>query len=244
MLRSFGAQVWLILGFLSVGAGSSVEASSFDLQSSKFELFRFGITERVMTQTVLRKANYSTLLSWNPQYRLSDVVNLEFQLGGAGMTSNLHTFFVSRYQGGASLHRLIDSSDHFVPELLLGAETWWTKYGGTYFSANLNFHYRFGFSGFWSAFDSVFAGYQWLPGAPVVADQISFGGRCSVLGFSSRHPSRESLLFQPGRLPGHRIASMRSSYTAGKAGTPLLGSVSLPFFLGLLLLFLFIKLSD
>ncbi len=150
-------------------------------QSSRLRVKNFGVTERFTTQSA-GGLNLSTLLSWNPYYQLAPWLNIEGQIGGTGMTSTLGTFIAARYQLGVSFHELLPSlfnnEDRLVPEFLLGAETWMVSAGGTYFAASLNLHYRFHFQeGIFKIIDSVHAGYQYIPGTPISAQQYTVGLR-------------------------------------------------------------------
>jgi hypothetical protein len=151
--------------------------------AARFRLISFGVTERFTTQSSFSGVNLSTLLSWNPHYRLEPWLHIEGQIGGTAMRSNLGTFVAGRYQVGASFHELMPDffggEDRLVPEILFGAETWAISEGGTYFAASLNAHYRFHFKdqGLLSVLDSIHAGYQWLPGAPLSARQVTVGVR-------------------------------------------------------------------
>ncbi len=148
-------------------------------QPSRFRIMNFGVAERFTTQSTFSGVNLSTLLSWNPHFQLAPWLNLEGQIGGTGMISNLGDFIAARYQLGVSFHDLFAGEDLFVPEVLFGAETWAVRGGGTYFATSLNFHYRFHFvdSGILNILDSIHLGFQWLPGAPASAQQYTAGVR-------------------------------------------------------------------
>lgn len=148
-----------------------------------YDLSGVGLTERFTTQSSMSGVNLSTMLSWNPNYRLNSVWQLEGQLGGTVMKSDVGSFFASRLQLGTSLHNIMPESwglgDRLVPEFLVGAENWNTKEAGTYAVGSMNLHYRLnmGEQGFWKAIESVHVGYQWILDAPSAAQQYTLGLR-------------------------------------------------------------------
>jgi outer membrane protein OmpA-like peptidoglycan-associated protein len=185
-----------------IGTQSNILANDESKESpSHLRFLNFGVTERFTTQSSFSGINLSTLITWNPHYQMTPWLNIEGQIGGTAMTSNKGSFVAGRYQVGASFHNLFPSlfenEDRFVPEILLGAETWVMSSGGTYFATSLNFHYRFHFEnhGLLNAVDALHIGYQWLPGAPASAQQYTFGLR--IVPFPERRIGTETQPAEP-----------------------------------------------
>ncbi len=166
--------------------GASAQLPTPVEQPNSLNINRYGLTARLTTQDDISGVNFSVMPSWNPNYQLNPTFSLEAQVGGTFMRATSGNFPVMLFQVGISVHNLapdlFEKKDRIVPEILVGAENWLDKDGGTFMAASFNLRYRFDCDreNRMLKIDSVHIGYQLLNDAPSSARQFTLGAQVAL----------------------------------------------------------------
>lgn len=131
------------------------ERRAQELRDKKFGLENFGFQQRFIKRSNVEGTNLSPMLSWNPQYRITEGWMVTGVLGVAGMKSRTGTFPGFRYSLSLSDQKI---ARWFYPEVLVGAETWAVRVGGgTFMVAGVEAHFPLSLP-----IESLWAGCHWV----------------------------------------------------------------------------------
>lgn len=131
------------------------ERRAQELRDKEFGFANFGFQQRFIRRSNVDSTNLSPMVTWNPQYRISEGWMMTGTLGVAGMKSRTGTFPGFRYSLSVSDQNIVP---WFYPEVLLGAETWAASVGGgTFAVAGVEAHFPLSLP-----IESLWAGFHWV----------------------------------------------------------------------------------
>jgi len=158
----------LTLGFLMMNFNVAQAASG----DSNWSFLNFRVSPEIKMQrgaVVSSKNNFSTNLSWNPEYAYSEKLYFGLDLGAARYKNFLsQKFFSIGYQAVVGYW----VTDSIGLEFAAGAQTW-TKRGGTHPMLGGNVEYRF--TPWLGVIDRVVAGYSAVLAKNYYTDIIRLG---------------------------------------------------------------------